>query len=95
MGPAPNYALKRTLSCSQKLLFSCYEIVVISRQTWWVQKLKSAVDIDAAADDLPELTAKFCHAVAELEVMGYLQRGKRKGAVRLQRTLFPPPVFHS
>lgn len=60
-----------------------------------MQKLRSAVDIEAAVDDLPQLTAAFCQAVAELEVMGYVQRSKRKGAIKLQRTMFPPPMWHT
>ena len=57
-----------------------------------MQKLQSTLDIEAAAEDLPQLTAAFCQAVAELEVMGYVQRNKRKGALKLQRTIFPPPM---
>jgi hypothetical protein len=60
-----------------------------------VQELKSAVDVDAAAEDLPNLTAAFCQAVAELEVMGYVLRNKRKGAYKVQRDIFPPPMWHT
>lgn len=60
-----------------------------------MQELQSAVDLEAAAENLPQLTAAFCQAVAELEVMGYVQRNKRKGALKLQRTIFPPPMWHT